>query len=381
MRKRIISCLALLGLVAFLLSGCGEANRAVTVSTAVSTYETLELPLQLGGVLLPSQTVDISSKVTGKVVSLNVRTGSVVKPGDVLITLDSELIDSQIAQAEASLYTAEAAAQAARNQAEIARIGLEAAQRSYERTKALYDSGASSQAQLEESEDRLTTAQQQYETACGPAQQQAQAAVDLARANLQSLKIQQANTVIKSPMAGILASLNVDEGEILSPGVVAATVIDTSNFKLKTSVSQQNLALITEGQEVDISIDGNPGIELKGIVSSVGPVSLNTGQVFPVEITIKNNGHLMAGMAAHAVTVARPQGITVPASAVVSGNGKNYVFVIKDHSAHRREVKTGPRNDRKVIILDGLKEGEVVAVTNVRTLADKMTVKIQSGMK
>ncbi|MGE5543473.1 MAG: efflux RND transporter periplasmic adaptor subunit [Bacillota bacterium] len=381
MRKRIISYLALLGLIAVLLSGCGEANRAVTVSTAVGTYEALELPLQLGGVLLPSQTVDISSKVTGKVVSLNVRTGSVVKPGDVLITLDSELIGSQIAQAQASLCTAEAALQAARNQAEIARVGLEAAQRSYDRIKALYDSGASSQAQLEDAEDRLTTAQKQYETACGPAQQQAQAAVDLARANLESLKIQQANTIIKSPIAGILACLNVDEGEILSPGVVAASVIDTSNLKLKTSVNQENLALITEGQEMDISIDGNPGIKLKGTVSSVGPVSLNTGQVFPVEITIKNNGHLKAGLAAHAVILAKSRGITVPSSAVVSSNGKNFVFVIENHSAYRREVKIGPKNERKVIILEGLKEGEMVAVTNVRTLADKMTVKVQPQMK
>ncbi len=101
---------------------------------------------------------------------------------------------------------------------------------------------------------------------------------------------------------------------------------------------------------------------------------MSTGEVFPVEISVKNNGSLKAGLSARASVAARAKGIVVPVSAVVQDSGKSYVFVIKDKLAERRPVKTGLRNDREVQILNGLDKGERVAVTNVSSLTDRAAV-------
>ena len=68
---------------------------------------------------------------------------------------------------------------------------------------------------------------------------------------------------------------------------------------------------------------------------------MSTGKVFPVEVTIKNDGRLMGGLAAHAAISVKANGIVVPSSAVVQSDGANYVFVIKDGVASKRLVSTG----------------------------------------
>ncbi len=155
------------------------------------------------------------------------------------------------------------------------------------------------------------------------------------------------------------------------------SVVDASSLKLSSTVTQDLLPLLTLGQEMDVVIDNFPNRVYQGSVTTIGPIAVSTGEVFPIEVTIKNDGHLMAGLAAHASASVKASGIVVPSSAVVEGSGTSYVFVIKDGVASKRLVSIGPRSDTDALILKGLTAGELVAVTNTNALGDNMPVTTQ----
>lgn len=362
-----------LALLLFVASGCA-GHSAVAVTTAVATNQELTTTLDLSGVLVPAQTADISSQIAGKVTSLAFQAGDSVKAGNVLMQLDTSSLNAQLAQAQASLQSAQAAVGGAGSQAAVDKIGLDSAQESYNRVKALSDSGADSQSDLDNATNVLDTAQQQYDNASGSALDQAEAAVSIARANINSLDVQLSETTIKSPLGGVLSSRNVNVGEVVSPGVAVMSVVDASSLKLNSTVTQDILPLLTLGQEMDVVIDSFPDRVYQGTVTTLGPIAVSTGEVFPIEVTIKNDGHLLAGLAAQASASVKTGGIVVPSSAVVQGSGDSYVFVIKDGVASKRLVSTGLKGDKGTLILKGLTAGEQVAVTNTDALVDNMAV-------
>jgi multidrug efflux pump subunit AcrA (membrane-fusion protein) len=349
----------------------------VAVTTAVATNQELTTTLDLSGVLVPTQTADISSQIAGKVTSLGFQTGDSVKAGDVLMQLDTSSLNAQLAQAEASLQSVQAAVGEAGSQAAIDKISLDSAQESYNRVKALSDSGADSQSDLDNATNALDTAQTQYDNASGPALAQAEAAVNTARADINGLDVQLSETTTKSPLDGVLSSRNVNVGEVVSPGVAVMSIVDASSLKLSSTVTQDILPLLALGQEMDVVIDSFPNRVYQGSVTTIGPIAVSTGEIFPIEVTIKNDGHLMDGLAAHASASVQESGIVVPSSAVVQISGASYVFVIKDGVASKRLVSTGPKSDTDTLILKGLTAGELVAVTNTNALADNMPVTTQ----
>ena len=191
MQKRIRVFLVLLTTLslALAMAGCGSQNSSqdVTVTTATANRQELESRLEFSGILVPAQTVDIASKISGQVTALGFRVGQPVKAGDVLIRVDTEALNGQLLAAQATLQGAQAAAETAQNQAAISQINLAAAQINYDQTKALFDAGALSQNQLNDAQDKFNIASQQYATASGPAQAQATAAINSAYANIKNL--------------------------------------------------------------------------------------------------------------------------------------------------------------------------------------------------
>jgi RND family efflux transporter MFP subunit len=380
MAKRIKFILAALLAAILLLTAAGCAgrsdSRSVAVTAATAVIRELASTLEISGVLVPLQSVDISSKFTGKVVSLGFNVGSAVKAGDILIQLDTDTLNAQLLQAQASLQSAEAAAESAQSQASLSKINLDAAQKLYDRTKILYESGAVSQSQMDDITDKLSIAQNMYENASGPAQAQAQAAISTALANINNYQVQINSATIRSPIDGLVTSRNVNVGQVVSTGVAVISIVDTSTLKLKSTVNQELLPLLSVGQEMDVTIDSYPDNKLKGTISSLGPIAVSTGEVFPLEVTINNSGGLTAGLSARAAVSTTAKGIVVPASAVTQGGGENYVYVINDNTVSKRVVKVGLKNDQDVQITKGLYPGEQVAVTNVSALSDKMPITV-----
>ncbi len=366
-------------LVALTVTGCPEpqAPKNITVKTVAAEQRELQTSLSLAGVLLPAQTSDIASRITGLVTVLGADVGSVVQAGDVLVELDTELLNAQLMQAQAGLKAAEASAQLAQGQSDLAKITLDAAQKNYNRIKTLHDSGTASQSQLDDVTDKLDMAKKQQKNAGGPAQAQARAAIDTANATIQNLNVQIANATIRSPFAGVVTNRNADLGEVVSPGVVVMSVADTSTLKLKSSVTQDLVPLLSVGQALGVIIDIYPDRAFTGTISGIGPIAVNTGGIFPVEITVPNDGSILSGLSAHATLhLTGQQGVVVPIDAVLDNGENSTVFVIQNGVAMKRIVTTGLRNDQEVEILTGLEADERVAITNIRALTDNLRVDV-----
>jgi HlyD family secretion protein len=351
--------------------------NAVDVKVGTADKHIIKTTYDMAGVLLPAQTLNIISKMSGQVTSMDYNVGDIVKAGDVIIKLETKTLNAQLQQAEASLQSAEASVQSAKNQAEVAKINLDIVQKSYNDAKVLYDSGASSKSQLDDVANKLELEKKKYENAEGSAKNQAQAAVSTANANINNIRVQMENSVIKSPISGIVVTKSINLGEIASPNITLVTIADTSTLKLKGTVSQELLPLLQIGQEIEVSIDIYPDKTVKGRIENLGPMAVSTGAIFPIEIAIENSGDINAGLSAHAaIGIAQDSGVVVPAEAVIRKNGESYVFVIKDNVASKRIVTTGIRSDKEVQILKGLNAGEKVAVTNVNRLSDNRSVNL-----
>jgi HlyD family secretion protein len=362
------------------LLGCSspEMDENIPVKTMPVKNHFLKTSLTLSGVLLPTQTADVSSRIAGQVQSVRPDVGSMVKKGDVLVVLDTEKLNAQLTQAEAGLKSAEAAVQEVQSRMELAKINLNMIQKNYDRTKALFDSGIASQSQLDDLTGRLDTAVKQYKNTAGPELDKARAVFDTTKANIQYLQVQIDSATIRSPINGIVTNRNADPGEVVSPGVTVISVANTATLKMKTNVTQDLLPLLEVGQEIDVTVDIYPDRILKGVISGIGPIAVNTGGIFPLEIAIGNDGSILSGLSAHAMlNLTGKKGVVVPSAAVLEIGEKSYVFVIQDGVAIQRDIITGLRNDQEMEVLKGLEVGEKVAVSNVRVLTDNMPVDIQ----
>jgi multidrug resistance efflux pump len=159
-------------------------NAPIIVKTASVQNHRLKATLTLSGVLLPIQTASISSRIAGQVQTVGPDVGSFVEKGDILVVLDTEMLNAQFIQAQAGLKSAEAAVRDVQSRVELAKINLDTVQKNYDRTKALHDSGIASQSQLDDLTGKLDTAMRQWLTVTGPALDQARAAVDTTKANI-----------------------------------------------------------------------------------------------------------------------------------------------------------------------------------------------------
>lgn len=401
--KKIISLIVLLALTAMAFSGCAASSTIPVVKSALVQKKSIQSDFNVSGILLPKNTVSVSSKIAGTVLTTNADIGGIVKKGDTLISLDTKQLTAQLAQAEASLNQARAAVNSAKSSsrsassavkvvegnANTAKINLDAAKAAYDSVKALYDAGLATGAQLQEVKVKLDAAQSQYDTLSGPQTKQAkysssaasnnvntaEAAVAVAEANVNLLLLQMENTNITSPVGGILATRSINIGELASAGVPLMTIIEADALKLKGTVSQSMLPLLQEGQDVNITVDIYPEKTFTGKISLIAPMAVTTGEYFPIEISIPGEAGLKPGLSAHAsFSIKSMEHLSVPSSAVVSDKGQNFVFILSNGIAKKQAVTIGISDGVFTEILNGLNEGQEVITSHTDVLTDLMNV-------
>jgi multidrug efflux pump subunit AcrA (membrane-fusion protein) len=130
------------------------------------------------------------------------------------------------------------------------------------------------------------------------------------------------------------------------------------------------------GGRVSVVVDALPTNSYAGRVEQVGPIAAATGQYFPVAVSLKNDGKLLAGMTAKAsFTWTGADGIIIPLSAVRDNqDGHASVYVVSDGKAHAHRVALGPRSDSEIQVISGISSSDSVAVSNVSGLVDGMEV-------
>ena len=365
MKKNAIKIIAALMIasMAIVLPGCSSGGDQIKVKTASAEKGQLEAVYKITGALVPVDTAKISAQMMGKVSEINVEEGDTVTAGQVLAKLDDTQLSAQLSQAQASY-------QGSMNSEKQAKINVDNAAATLERTKSLFAEGAVAKVQLDADQKAYDLAKSQYESSLS-------AGVGGSKASVENINAQIQNSIIKSPIPGIVVSKNITVGETATVGNPMITVADMSSLKLKGTISQAALPYIKKGDPVDLFIDIYPDRTFKGTISDIGSMSVSTGAYFPIEISMPNTGNFASGISAHAeIKATGAERLIVPASAVVDNNGEICVFVIQDGVAKKTTVMTGLQNDEQIEILQGLKGGETVAVTNANHLFDGMPVEV-----
>jgi membrane fusion protein (multidrug efflux system) len=304
-----------------------NAGPPQTVSTAAVRYSDWQPEVGAIGSLRAVHGVDITTEVTGLVRSVLFKSGDEARSGQVLVELNA---DSDIAQQHAL----EAAA--------------ELSNTVYTRDKVQYEAQAISKAQLDADAADLKNKR---------AQVAAQAAIV-------------AKKTLRAPFAGRLGITTVNPGQYLDTGAKVVTLQAVDPIYVDFKLPQQQLAQVSIGETVKLSVDAFPGVTFTGKVNAMDPLVDPSTRNFQAEATIANSERkLLPGMFGRvAVTSGDVQHyLTIPQTAVAYNPYGATVFLAQGETPHltaqQSFVTLGPSRGDQVAVLKGLDEGAVIVTS------------------
>ncbi len=316
---------------AVLLAGCGQQNSGTSASATDAPQEE-QLPLvsvttvakeHVPQTSIYSSTVqanvvnNIAPQSGGRIQKLNVEVGDFVSKGQVLAEMDRVQLD----QAELKLRNDET---------------------ELERVRALLAQGGISQADFD-----------QLELAC-----------NVSRSNWRNIE---ENTVLRSPVSGVVTARNYDRGDMYAMAQPIYTVQQITPVKILVAISETDYTRVHKGDKVTLTADALPGKEFGGTVNRLYPVMDAATHTFNVEVLVPNSRReLRPGMYARVtVNFGDSVNVTVPDTAIskLQGSGTRTVFTVGDDDTVEMKVVTlGRHFNGKYEILSGLQEGERVVV-------------------
>ena len=391
----------MLAMAGLALGACGparpQATRAEkTVTVVAARRASISITREYAARIRPRQEIVVSPKIAGRVASVRADVSQRVTRGAVLFTLESKDFDAQSRQAKAALESARAnltrtsdsalSAQDIQAQAAVkqAQVQYDDARDLYDRTSKLFDGGTASRQQLESVKARFDSAGIALDTAKqnlaliqdkgGPQSTGlASTQVDQAQASLDLANSQLSNTVVTSPITGIVAARNIDPGELVSSAVPAFVVIDVSSVTAEASVEGDMVDKVRRGKTVEVSVEATGSVRLSGVVDTISPAADQRTQGYTVKIRIDNPGDsVRPGMFARVrfPVERRDHVLVVPNSAVVTETGVDSVFEVVDGIVKKVPVRVGISDDAVTEISAGLEEGALVVTEGQSFLND-----------
>jgi membrane fusion protein (multidrug efflux system) len=342
-----------------LLAGCIRASEAhapaapaapaVKISTARVAERTRPRSLTLTGTLTANRKSDVAADTTGKVVATFVERGSWVSKGQPLARLDGSRAAMAEDEAQAQLAAAEL-------QSALAR-------RDCERAERLFSAGAIHQAEY----DRMRTS-------CSAAGWSTSAAATRGRIAQRAVS----DAVLRAPFTGMVAERFINEGEYVRQDTKVATVLEIDPVRLELSVPESAVAAVSAASDVEFQVSAFPNETFRGRIRYLGPAVRRASRDLVVEAVIPNRDRrLRPGMFATAqVKTGDAPAAVVPASAVRDQGGEPRLFVVSAETRRLEErlVQIGPREGTDVVIVSGVRAGEIVAAPVSPALRDGLTV-------
>lgn len=193
------------------------------------------------------------------------------------------------------------------------------------------------------------------------------------------------DAVITAPVAGVIGRVFVEVGDIAAPQIPICTIVDLDHVKIVVRVPEPDLPLLAVGQAVEVEIAARPGEPVHGAVTRVGPVLDRLSRTASLEIDIENPDHaLKPGMLARVrVEVERRDGVVwVPTDALTVTNEREgdkslyRAVVVEGGKAVERLALLGLEDEGRVEVLKGLEVGEALIVSGQHLVVDGDPVRV-----
>ncbi len=387
----------------------------------------LLLTVEATGETEPVTDIEVKSEATGRIVEFYVEEGSTLKVGDVICKLDQSNQQIVVDQArisvqqaelnlkqarEASSVTGKANLEEALKRAQIAvddaQQGLDDAKATYSRISDLHSKGFATDQELQDSQTRVSNAEttlQSARTGLDNARTQlenfnstsnklsikeAQLRVDQARVSLKDAERQLGKSNITSPIDGIVLEKLLDVGDSVqsinsafSSGTTVIKVADLRKIQVRTNVDEIDIGKVQRGLKATVVVDTFPDKTFSGVVTNVFPQGVQSGQgliTFPILVEVDNSEGLLLGKMTATVKIEAKKlekQLLIPLAATRAGKNKDetIVYVLKEggdkfdkkSESEERVVKIGDTDYKDIIVLDGLKEGDLVKVRGFET--------------
>ncbi|WP_243455949.1 HlyD family secretion protein [Sphingosinicella sp. BN140058] len=257
----------------------------------------------------------LAPKIGGYVTGVEVEDNQVVRPGDVLFRIDDRDFRARLQQAEANVDAARArlanVAEETRLQGALIRqaqaqrravlADLELARKSSDRRRELIESGAVSQAQVDESDagrmraeagaaasSATVDAQRGKIGVLGTQREAAIAALAQAEAARELARIDLENTVVRAPVGGVVGNRQVRIGRLVAPGVPLLDIVPVAALYVVANFKETQLQHVRPGQAVRIEVDGYPDAAIDGRVDSLAPGSGSAFSLIPADNSTGN---------------------------------------------------------------------------------------------
>jgi HlyD family secretion protein len=267
---------------------------------------------------LEARTVNVGSLVGGRVVRVHIDEGSRVVPGQIVVTLESETIDRQIAEQKAAIETARAAyekALAGPRAEEIAKAAAIAAndERERQRMAALHRDGIVARQVYDDAATKAKTSAQDLELLRKGTRREdiaaARSQLEQQQAQHAVLLKQRAETNVISPAAGIVQSFVLRPGDLVAPNQTVAEILEAHQLWVRVYLPETLLGLVRPNQRVRVRVDTFPNEWFPGRIATIAsegeytPRNIQTRaqraeQVFAIKVLADANPKLKAGMAA-----------------------------------------------------------------------------------
>ncbi|HEV3217081.1 MAG TPA: efflux RND transporter periplasmic adaptor subunit [Vicinamibacterales bacterium] len=358
-------------------------ERAIEVQAATVTERaagTQAAVLNASGYVTARRRATVSSKVTGKVIEVNVEEGRAVTQGEVLARLDDSTERAALA-----LVTAQA--EAARRAVAENEVHLAQARTTLARVAKLRKDGLITDADVDTAKADVDGTDARI-NALNQAINVAERQIDVQKTDLD-------NTVIRAPFSGVAISKDAQPGEMVSPVSAGGgftrtgicTIVDMRSLEIEVDVNESYINRVRSAQHVTAVLDAYPDWQIPAHVIAVVPtadrqkatVLVRIGfealdpRILPdmgVKVTFLRDPDQEAAPAAQPTTLA-------PKAAVAADNGNNFVFVVSGDSVERRAVKVGGSDGDRVEVLAGLRPGDRVVVSPPPDLKDGAKVMVK----
>lgn len=318
-----------------------NSEKAISVKIAELKFEKFNHFILISGNVNAEKHVFVSPELNGQVEKIYVSEGEKVKKGALLVSLNTKVINSNI---------------------EEVKTGLELARKVFNKQQELWKQKIGSEI------DYLN----------------AKNAKESAENRLKTLKTQLEMARIRAPFAGIIENISGKEGEMASPGKPILEIVNLSEMKIYSNVSEKYLANINEGDTTIVRFPSLPDIEIEVPVYRMGNVIDRNSRTFTIELKIKNpdnqlKPNLMATVKLN--DFSKDSALVVPSGIIKKDIQGSYLYVAdstgENMIAHKVYIHTGLSYKDKTMITEGVGYGDKVIIAGYTEVSDGVKINVK----
>lgn len=382
MKKKTL-CLALALALSLSLSGCKKEDAPTApagVAVQVQTVEAQDIASEstVSGQVVAGSETSVYVTSTAKCTAVYVQAGDAVTAGEKICTLD---MGSSLAQYRAAEIGYTSAASSYSSQKEILDRQVALYEKTWNDTKALLAIGAASRLEVDQAELQYLSAKAQRDSTLA----QLEAAMQNAKSGYEQLALAMENIDssgnVIAPADGVLASLNVSEGSLVTPDYAVAVITGAEQMKVTVMVSEALVPKLSIGETVSVRVSA-ANAAFESVIRSVDKTANQMTKLYTVTVAVPAEvGGLLSGMFAEVTfhTAVSAGAVVVPSEAILTSNDKQYVYIVDGDTAKRVDITTGLTGSGMTEITSGLTAGAQLVTVGQQYLSDGEAVRIVEG--